>query len=132
MESEKLTEAELDCARHLMGRVGCRESVVEAGPDALVADWRAFVARCESGWTCATHEFLQDLSVRTVIARLFSRLPESIRYKLQPAVRAIDYRYRAIPRRTLECVAGERLAKQHPPERDFWLYGVPETVRFAD
>jgi hypothetical protein len=131
MGEENLTEPELDCARHLMGRIGCRESVVEAGPEALVADWTAFVARCQKGFACERDAFLQDLSVRTILDRLFTRLPESIRFKLEPRVRAADYAYRAIPKKSLECVAGERLARRHPPERHFWLYGFPETVRLA-
>ena len=131
MEEEKLTGAELDCARHLMGRIGCRESVVEAGPDALVADWVGFVTRCERGFACERDTFLQDLSVRTILDRLMARLPESIRFKLAPAILKADYAYRAIPKKSLECVAGERLARTHPPERHFWLYGVPETVRFT-
>lgn len=131
MEDEHLTDPELECARHLMGRIGCRESVVEAGPETLVADWGAFVARCQRGFACERDLFLQDLSVRTILDRLLARLPESIRFKLAPRVRELDYAYRALPKKSLECVAGERLARRHPPEQHFWLYGVPETVRFT-
>lgn len=128
---ENLTGPERECAQHLMGRIGCRESVVLAGPEALVAGWTGFVTRCQRGFACERDAFLQDLSVRTILDRLLARLPESIRHKLSPAVARADYAYRAIPKTSLECVAGERLAKRHDPDRHFWLWGVPETVRFT-
>lgn len=120
---------EIDCVKYLMGRIGCRESVIEAGPLALIEDWRRLVARCEKGFVTGRDEFLQDLSVRTILARLFLRLPEPLRLKLSPAVREADFRYRSLTRLDTSFVMDPRLAARHPPERDFWLYGWPESVR---
>lgn len=120
---------EIDCVKHLMGRIGCRDSVIEAGPLALVADWRSLVDRCEKGFACDRDEFLQDLSVRTMLERLLARLPVPLRLKLAPGLREPDFRYRSLTKRSAEFVMDPRLAARHPPERDFWLYGWPENVR---
>lgn len=122
---------EIDCIKHLMGRIGCRDTVIEAGPLALVDDWRKLVVAAEKGFACPRDAFLQDLSVRTVLERLFGRLPPPLAHRLRSLVREPDFRYRSIPKRSNEFVMDARLARRHPPERDFWLYGWPETVRGA-
>lgn len=120
---------EIDCVKHLMGRIGCRESVIEAGPLALVEDWVRLVDRCEKGFVAERDAFLQDLSVRTILGRLLARLPVPLRLKLAPLIREPDFRYRSLPRRSAAFVMDPRLAARHPPNRDFWLYGWPENVR---
>ena len=124
-----LAQDEIDCIKHLMGRIGCRDTVIEAGPLALVGDWTAFVARCEKGFASDRDAFLQDLSVRTMFERLLGRLPRPLAHKLRDTVREADFRYRSIPKLSTEFVMDARLARRHPPDRDFWLYGWPETVR---
>jgi len=121
---------EIDCLRHLMGKIGCAESTIDAGPMKLIEDWRHFVDRCRKGYAVERLDFLQELSVRTILARLLTRLPEPLRLKLAGAVREADFHYRALPRRDSEFLLDRRLAARHPPERDFWLYGLPEGVRF--
>ena len=127
-----LTPDELACVTHVMGRIGCREDVVAAGPQALVDDWLAFVVRSEAGFACARVTFLQDLSARTLLARLFLRLPPPLATKLERTVAEADFRYRSLTKRSAECVLPGRLAARHDPARDFWLFGVPETVRFSE
>lgn len=120
---------EIACIQHVMGRIGCRDTAIEAGPLALATAWADFVARCERGFTADRDEFLQDLSARTMLERLFARLPRPLAHKLRQLVLEADFRYRSIPKRSAEFVMDPRLAARHPPERDFWLYGWPETVR---
>lgn len=124
-----LSPDELDCIRHLMGKIGCADAVIEAGPMRLIEDWRAFVMRCEKGFACDRTDFLQDLSVRTILARLVARLPRPLQLKFEPELSEADFRYRAIPKRDREFVMDPRLSSRHPPERDFWLYGLPAGVR---
>jgi hypothetical protein len=121
---------ELECLRHLMGRIGCSDATITAGPLALIADWRTLVERCERGFETERMDFLQDLAARTMIGRLFERLPRPLQLKLEPLVREADFRYRSLTRRDDTFLLDPRLAARHPPERDFWLYGLPEGVRF--
>jgi hypothetical protein len=118
-------------ARRILGIIGCRDPVVEAGPDGLLDDWKRFVERCETGYRGSLADFVQDLSVRTVIDRMIGRLPPRLRARLEPEVRALDFRYRAIPRRDEAFLLDERLRTLHPPERCFWLYGIPESARLS-
>ena len=126
-----LRSDEIECVRQLMGKIGCADSVVEAGPMKLIEDWRQLVARCQKGLRVERMDFLQALSVRTVLARLLARLPEPLRLKVAGAVREADFHFRALPRRDLTFLLDSRLKTRHPPERDFWLYGLPEGVRFT-
>lgn len=120
---------EIACIQHVMGRIGCRDTAIEAGPLALVEDWKKLVDRAERGFATDRDAYLQDLSARTMLERLLARLPRPIAHKLRELVLEADFRYRSIPKRSGEFVMNPRLAARHPPERDFWLYGWPETVR---
>jgi hypothetical protein len=116
-------------ACRLMAAIGCRSDLLEKGPQALVSDWEAFVMRCEAGYTGSYGDFLQDISVRTILARLLLRLPRSIRVKVEPAILELDYRYRAVPRKSDDFLLDPRLQARHPPETCFWLYGLPVSSR---
>lgn len=126
---EPLTPDEVECVRHFMGRIGCADATIAAGPLALIESWRTLVVACEKGCVVERFEFLQDLSVRTLLARLIGRLPRPLALKLEGSLHVLDFRWRAIPKSNDEFLLDARLAHRHPPERDSWLYGWPATVR---
>ena len=125
----ELTDDERAYVQALMGRAGCGDALVRDGFEALVTAWGRFVAQCEVGWRGGYDAFVQELSLRTVLQRVLERLPPDLLARVRPAVRAVDYRYRAIAKRDDRFVLDARLAKRHDPDRHFWLYGLPEDMR---
>ncbi|MBI4422096.1 MAG: hypothetical protein HY554_00120 [Elusimicrobia bacterium] len=83
---------EQDALKHaldrLSGRLGRRVHY-----DALLSQWRSFVAEVERGYSWTLYEYQNDLSVRDQIDEILKALPASMRHQLSAPLAEADRRF---------------------------------------
>lgn len=118
-----------ECVRKILAGLGVRAHVLDGGLDFLLEEWGALVDRAEKGWTVDLYTFLSKLTIRTLIERVLDRVPPFLAQRMRRELAPLDHRWRAVPKVNEDFLMEPRLQGRYDPDRHFWLYGMPVTVR---
>lgn len=125
-----LTPDDRDHIRVLLQRHGFHGQFQDRDVELLISWWRNLVEQCQSELVIRRAHFLEDLQIRTALQALLDELRPQGAEVIRAAIEQSDSQYKQMLKEDGEFLLERNIRQSYPKETYFWLYGLPESVRF--